>query len=244
MLYRIALSVLAAAAFIGCGNFGINATRGSGNVISETRAVSNFHSVVLAGIGELNITQGDTEALTIQAEDNLMPLLTSEVKDGVLTVGVKPGLNDTSILPTKPVKYDLRVKNLDSIQLSGAGSILAPALKTETLTLGTSGAGNVNLNQLDVKNLRSTLSGAGSMNIAGQGDTQSVTVSGLGSYAAGDFKTNKTDITLTGAGGATVWAEQTLNGKISGAGGINYYGSPQVTSNISGVGAIKQLGNK
>lgn len=244
MLYRIGLVVLVAAAFMGCGNFGINATRGSGNVISESRAVSNFHGVVLAGIGELNITQGDTEALTIQAEDNLMPLLTSEVKDGVLTIGAKPGLEATSFFPTKPVKYDLRVKNLDSIQLSGAGSILAPSLKGDTLTLGTSGAGNVNLNQLDVKQLKTTLSGAGSMTVAGQGDTQTATVSGLGSYNAGDFKTNTTDVTLTGAGSATVWAQQTLNGKISGAGGINYYGSPQVTSSITGVGAFKQLGTK
>lgn len=244
MFYRMGFVLLLAAAFIGCGNFSINATRGSGNVISETRAVSNFHSVVLAGIGELNLTQGDTEALTIQAEDNLMPLLTSEVKDGVLTIGVKTGTAETSIVPTKPVRYDLRVKNLDSIQLSGAGNIIAPSLKSETLKLGTSGAGNVNLNQLDVKQLVVTLSGAGNMTVAGQGDSQQVTVSGLGSYNAGDFKTNMTDISLTGAGSATVWAEQTLNGKISGAGSINYYGSPQVTSSVSGIGAVKQLGTK
>lgn len=244
MFYRIGFLVLITAALLGCGNFGVNATRGSGKVTTENRAVNNFHSVVLAGIGDLTIMQSDSESLTITAEDNLIPLITSEVKDGVLTIGAKPGMNGTSILPTQPIKYELHVNNLDSIQLSGAGNILSPGLKSETLTLGTSGAGNVNLNQLVVKQLAVTLSGAGNMTLAGQGDTQQVTVSGFGSYNAGDFKTNATDVSLTGAGSATVWAEQTLNGKISGAGSISYYGSPQVTSSVGGVGAMKQLGTK
>jgi hypothetical protein len=244
MFYRIGFLVLLTAALIGCGSFNINAKRGSGKVTIENRAVNNFHSVVLAGIGDLTIMQSDSESLTITAEDNLLPLLTSEVKDGVLTIGVNSGINGASILPTQPIKYELHVNNLDSIQLSGAGNILAPALQSETLKLGTSGAGNVNLSQLAVKQLAVALSGAGNMTIAGQGDTQQVTVAGFGSYNAGDFKTNTTDVTLTGAGSATVWAEQTLNGKISGAGSINYYGSPQVTSSVGGVGAVKQLGTK
>lgn len=244
MFYRIGFLILITAALLGCGKFNANVTRGSGKVTTENRAVNDFRSVVLAGVGDMTIMQSDSESLTITAEDNLIPLITSEVKNGVLTVGVKPGLAETSILPTQPIKYELHVKNLDSLELSGAGNITAPALKTENLKLDSSGAGAITLNQLDLKNLIATLSGAGALKVNGQGDSQSITLSGLGAYEAGDFKTKTASVNISGAGGATVWATDALDGKISGAGGISYYGSPQVRQSISGVGAIKQLGTK
>ena len=36
---------------------------GSGRVATETRAVSNFDAVSLSGVGDLTITQGETEGL-------------------------------------------------------------------------------------------------------------------------------------------------------------------------------------
>lgn len=244
MYYRIGICALVILGLIGCGNLGVNVTRGSGNVKTETRDVSNFHQVALAGFGDLNITQGDSEGLTIEAEDNLLPFITTNVQDGTLTIGVKPGINALSVVPTKQVKYELQVKNLDAVQLSGAGNITAPTLKSENLTLGTSGAGNLNFPQIATQKLSTTLSGAGGLAVGGQAQTQDVALSGFGNYNAGDLQTASTSVNLTGAGNATVWASETLNAQISGAGNISYYGSPQVTQKVSGVGTIKSLGNK
>jgi hypothetical protein len=244
MFYRIAVVALFGVALFGCGTLHINVTRGSGKVITETRSVSNFHGVTLSGFGELNVTQDGTEALTIQAEDNLMPLITTQVQDGLLVIGMEPGINVTSVLPTQPVKYDLHVKNLDSIQLSGAGNIVVPSLQADSLNLLASGAGNISLNQFENKQLNATLSGAGNLSVAGQGDAQAVTVTGLGSYDGGNFKTNTAVVTISGAGSATVWATQSLTGNIGGAGSISYYGDPQVSQAVSGVGSIKKLGSK
>lgn len=244
MLYRIGIVILLVAGLFGCGNFAFNVTRGSGNVITETRTVSGFTSVVLAGVGELNLTQGETEGLTIQAEDNLLPFITTEVNNGVLTIGLKSGINDTSVVPTKPIQYQLQFKNLDSIQLAGAGNISSPALKAENLRLGASGAGSLNLNQMDVKQLNVTLSGAGSVKLTGQSETQTVTLTGLGSYNAGDFKSTSATVTITGAGSATVWAQESLTVQVSGAGSVSYYGDPKLTQTISGLGSLKKLGAK
>ena len=61
--------------------------KGSGNVITESREVSGFNGVSHTGIGRVTITQGDTESLTIQADDNLMEYITSEVKNDTLELG-------------------------------------------------------------------------------------------------------------------------------------------------------------
>src|SRR4051794_15454674 len=122
MWHRIGITALVVSCLIGCAGIGgFNVTRGSGNVITQKRDVSGFSSVVLAGVGDLAITQGDAEGLTISAEDNLLPLIKTEVKNNILTIGLNDGVVSGGLLPTKPIQYNLQVKALDSIQLSGAG---------------------------------------------------------------------------------------------------------------------------
>ncbi|MFI5278118.1 MAG: head GIN domain-containing protein [Ktedonobacterales bacterium] len=201
----------------GCGIVGLGTTKGSGSVKAESRAVSGFTRVRLSGAGILNIAQTGTESLTISAEDNLLPVLTSDVSDGTLTLGVKQG---QSISPTKPITYTLTVKQLTAFDLSGAASINAVNIKTDTLTI--------------------SCSGAGAMTITGSAQSQSVTISGSGSYNAREFQTADSTVKISGIGSATVSASQTLNATISGAGSVTYYGSPKVSQSVSGAGSIKQ----
>jgi hypothetical protein len=244
MLLRLLGSALAALLLLGCGNFGFNVIRGSGTVKTETREASGFHAVTLAGLGDLAITQGDSEGLTIEAEDNLLPYITTEVNNGRLAIGIKSGTSNISLAPTKPIKYNLQVKTLDSIGLSGAGNITTPSLTGDKLDLNTSGAGNMSLAKIQVKQLTTSMSGAGNATLDGQADGQDVSLSGLGNYSAGNLQSKTASVTVSGAGSATVWVGQTLTVRISGAGAVSYYGSPQVQQTISGVGSVKSLGPK
>ena len=56
-----------------------NMVRGSGNVIDETREVSGFDFVSISNSGQATISVGDTESLVITAEDNILPLIQSNV---------------------------------------------------------------------------------------------------------------------------------------------------------------------
>jgi len=57
-------------------------TVGSGTVVSQARQVQNFTELAMTTIGDVELTQGSTEGLTIEAEDNILPLLTSTVQNG------------------------------------------------------------------------------------------------------------------------------------------------------------------
>lgn len=230
--------LLALALTAGCG---VGLVVGSGKTVTEERAISGVDGVALSFVGDLRIKQGDEEKLVITGDDNVLPLITTEVKDGVLTIGSKstfgiPSIND--------LRYDLTVRNLNSLQLSGAGSAKMDGLETPELAVGVSGAGNLSIKDLQADRVTANLSGVGNLELAGKANRQAISLSGAGSYSGGDLETGATDITLSGLGGATVWATESLNATISGAGNIEYYGKPEVTSKISGLGNVTSQGTK
>ncbi|HEX8731412.1 MAG TPA: head GIN domain-containing protein [Ktedonobacterales bacterium] len=216
----------------------IGGTVGSGTAKTETRNVSGFTGVTFSGVGTLNITQTGTESLTVSADDNLLPLLTSTVTNDTLTLGVKPG---NAIHPTKPIVYTLTVKSLNNMTLSGAGTINATNVTTNALHVILSGAGAIKATNITASALNVALSGAGSMTISGRAPSQTAVVSGIGAYNARNFPTDSAQMTISGAGSATITVNKTLTAVVSGAGSVTYYGSPsQVTKTISGSGSIKQ----
>jgi hypothetical protein len=215
---------------------------GSGKVITESRSVSNFKNITFGGVGDMLITQGETESLAIEAEDNIVALIKTEVKDDTLTIGFTQ--NNINLRPTQPIKYTLAVKALDNLRISGAGNINIPALKTEKFTLKISGAGNVKIDKLDAADLTMTLSGAGNASVSGQVTSQSIVVTGVGNYGGRELSSQTANVLLSGAGNATVWAQKNLEAKITGFGSVNYYGSPEVTRKITGAGSVKGLGSQ
>jgi predicted small secreted protein len=222
----------------------INVVTGSGRLITQVRNVSGFTTVTFAGLGELSITQGTTEGLSIEAEDNIMPRILTEVKNGALTISFDRENWQDMVNPTKTIKYTLKVKNLNGLDLSGVGNVTLPKLQVDKLTIKVSGAGGITIGQISASAITCTLSGAGNVDLTGKATSQTITLNGFGNYNGGSLDSSSATVVLTGAGNATVWARETLNVKISGAGSVSYYGSPKVTKDITGVGVLNSQGNK
>ena len=241
-----------------------NFLMGSGQVISETRAVSNFHTVTLAGLGDLTIMQGTTEALMITAEDNIMPYIRSGVRDGDLSLGFDPENWRTVPRTTKPIKFVLTLKKLDALTLAGQGNIDVANLKTVALKLFLTGQGDIRLVQLEAVDLACTLTGKGNMTVAdakvkqssctitGQGNIdlagqltgQAITITGQGDYQAGNLDSQAAQVTINGMGNVTVWVREQLDIEVFGKGTVAYYGNPTVVKNGFGAVEVHALGNK
>ena len=58
---------------------------GSGHVVSTTREASDFDTVKVDYPAQVFISQGNTESVKIEAEDNLLPGLKTEVRNGQLS---------------------------------------------------------------------------------------------------------------------------------------------------------------
>jgi hypothetical protein len=218
--------------------------RGSGQVITETREVSGFQAVVFGSFGDLTIRQGEAESLTIEGEDNVLRGLTTEVRAGTLYLGTRDALAWVNVIPTRPVRYTMTVRDLSSLTLSGAGNVDLDGLEADRLELTLSGAGRMSLRRLQAETLAARLSGAGSLQASGSATRLEITLSGAGSFAGADLQAETAQVVLSGTGSATVWATSELDARISGLGSVKYYGRPRVTENISGLGSIQDLGDK
>ncbi len=222
----------------------INMVTGSGRLTTETRNVSNFDSLMFAGIGDVTIVQGNSEGLKIEAEDNIMPKIITEVRGTQLYIGFERDNWQDIIRPTKSIKLTLGVKNLKSMEISGVGSLTADSLNTDSLIVRVGGAGGVTLRNVDISNLTAVMSGAGNVDMSGKVNSLDATLSGVGNFACGDLQAQTADVRVTGAGGATVWASDNLSVNITGAGSVSYYGSPKISKTITGVGVVNTLGSK
>ena len=194
--------------------------KGSGTLATEVRPVDKFTAIRLSDVGgELVIEQTGVESLTVTADDNLISLFTSEVKDGALQLSVAKG---KSFSGKRPI-YKITVRDLRELAVSGAGKIDATRLDGDALSI--------------------SISGAGSGSIAGRVDDLAVAISGAGSFDAAELKAKRAKVVVSGAGQVTVNVSDELDARVSGVGAIWYIGSPKLISNVSGVGTIKKKGS-
>ena len=212
--------------------------------ITETREVKDFDQVKLREYGELIITQGEQESLTIEADEELLPKIQTEVANRKLTIAIDQDWIEqlTTHLTTRKIKYHLQLKNIQKLEISGAASVKAAKLTADRLELKVGGAANINIRQIQARRLEVELPGTGNLDLAGQADEQTVVVSGAGMYRAPRLETQKTSIEITGLGKAIVWAVTDLDVTITGFGSVRYYGEPRVKRNIHGMGNLQGLG--
>ena len=215
---------------------------GSGKVTTESRQVSGISGVSLATLGDLTVELGDQESLRIEAEDNLIPYLETEVRNNQLTIQARLGL---SLRPTRPVRYFLTVKSLDSVSVSSSGNITAPSLQAGNFSAKISSSGDIKLAGIQADSLNVQISSSGNLEMgSGQVGNQTVVISSSGNYQAGDLKSQTADVRISSSGNATVWVADNLAVHLSSSGNVSYYGSPKVTQEASSSGKSVALGNK
>ena len=220
----------------------ISGIKGSGILKTETRPVSNFQAVVLSGIGDLQITQGQQESLEIEAEDNILEVIETRVENGTLYIGFRDGV--VNIQPTKTIKYTLSVKDLTGLTSSGVGNIQVGDLKTSDLDVQISGVGSIKIASLEASSVAILISGTGSSEVGGgKADKLKLESSGAGSFRAPDVQFAVADVSISGVGSARLWVTERLDVALSGTGSVEYYGSPVVTQLVTGLGSIKSLGD-
>ena len=207
-----AATVLLLLAASGCDG-GVLGVRGSGNVITESRDVSGFNEIALFGSGTVRVGVDGTESLIIEAEDNIMPRLTSEVHDGRLELSV-----ESSISPTTDIIYTVSALALEGVAISGSGEVTATGIAVDSF---------------DVE-----ISGSGRVEPTGTADTLVVGISGSGRYLGEDLEASVGTVRVSGSGEAVVNVTDDLDVDVSGSGGVQYIGDPRVAESISGSGDI------
>ncbi len=219
--------------------FGFNTTKGSGVLKTETRNVSGFNRISLSLPGVVEIVQGDSEGLTIETDDNLLPLIETVVEDGGLKLRTPKKVN----ISTKTLKITVNAKTLEALAVAGSGDLRAAKLKAGKLKASIAGSGDITISNLDADDLHISIAGSGNFVGGGKVNTVSSNIAGSGDIKAGKLESNASKISIAGSGDATVWAKDTLTVKVAGSGDVKYYGDAKVSQSVAGSGSVKRLGN-
>ncbi len=197
------------------GGCGIIGERGSGTMATETRQVSGFHEIDLSGSGHVLVSVTGTESLTVEAEDNILPLLTSEVRNGRLVLGAR-----RSISPTREIVYTITVVSLEGVSVSGSGIVTATGI--------------------DVSGFDVEISGSGTVVPEGVAEQIDLSISGSGRFDGDELVSSSGHVSISGSGRAVVKVTDVLDVEVSGSGRVEYLGDPAVTSSISGSGSVSK----
>jgi len=212
-ILKIVIIILASVFLAGCNGIGV---RGSGIVKDETRDIFEFDALEVGGFYHVTVECGKEPALQITGDDNIIPLIRTEIRGGTLHIW-----SHKSISPRKKLRIRITTRDLNSII--------------------TSGASNISVKNLDNEELSVEASGAGSLRLSGKTDRVSLELSGAVNLNASDLQANQVDVEISGASNADVYASEALKAEISGVGNIDYYGSPKnIKKRISGLGSITQ----
>jgi hypothetical protein len=216
-----------------------NSVTGSGTIKSETRAVSGFTGIALSLSGAVEIRQGATEGVTIETDDNLLPLIETAVENG--TLKIRAATRGTSFA-TQKLKFVVHAKTIDSLAVAGSGEMHAETLKTAALKTSIAGSGDIRIRSLDAGVLTVKIAGSGDFSAGGRAASLDASIAGSGDIDTANLDTGSVEITIAGSGDARVWARETLDVKVAGSGEVAYYGDAKVKKSIGGSGSIKRLG--
>jgi Putative auto-transporter adhesin, head GIN domain len=217
---------------------GTDTAAGSGTVGTQARTVNGFSKVNLAGIGELSITQGATESLSIEAEENLLPLLETLVEDGTLEIRVKA---NTSLKTTKPIKYTLTVKSLNQIGMTGAANITLGALNTPNLEVKLNGAGSIRISSVQTQSFKADMLGVGVLNVTGTTASQAIVLDGTTKYNACGLQSDTASVSVAGTSNAVVSVKNSLMVTGAGIGAVDYVGNPKLEQSNAGLSKVTKL---
>ena len=190
---------------------------GSGHVVTESRTILPFSRVSVSGGGRIVLQAADTEFVEVRADDNVLPVLATWVRNG--TLFIRPD-SDIRLRETSEIVFTVGYVQLNRIGISGAMQGEAFAIDTDFLSV--------------------SLSGASSLRTAGAAFDHDARISGASTYNAGELKTSTTVVTASGASSAVVWVRDELDASASGASQIRYRGNPSVHSTVSGAGTVRR----
>jgi hypothetical protein len=205
---------------------------------SETREARDFTEVELKGFGTLHLTQGETESLRLEGDDETLAQITTEVRNGRLIIDYKRKFLIS--WHTKQLDIYVTFKELRKARLSGSGVIQAESVQTFDLELDLSGSGKLAIERLTALRLQSEISGSGAVTLGGVVESQRLRVSGSGDYDATQLACDEAEIDISGSGSAQLRVEKRLRVNVSGSGKIEYIGNPQIERRVSGSGKIRQ----
>lgn len=204
--------------------------------------VESFSSVKFEGSAQWVLLPSDEEKVVIVSKsDDVFDYIKVSNSGSILTVSTTDKNKNVTKL-FKSVTIQVYYKSVISVYLSGVGSVNAEdEIHTNELSATLKGTGDMDLNVRCAK-FTGNMNGTGGMTIKGKTAKGIVKVAGVGGFEGYELKCENMNVTVSGVGGAKVFATDILTATLNGVGSIKFKGNPKTKNlNTNGVGNIKNV---
>jgi len=221
----------------------IPSIQGSGVAKEESRPIEGFHALEAGNAFQVTVavTKGANPGLKISGDDNLVPLVKSEVRDGTLVLRIK----DNSNISTKlPLVAEIVIGELDRVEASGASKVtVSGGSNVDQFTALASGAARVSVEGLETPEAIVSASGSAQLVLSGTALSLKVDASGASQVKTEDLRVEDAEVSISGASGAALRASKSVIGDVSGASQLDLYGRPaKNTVTTSGASHMNEKG--
>lgn len=209
---------------------------GSSNIISQEKQLSAYDRIEVLGSYDVIFTDGEVGKIKIKAPDNILPLIQTEVSDGLLRIDT--GKNRYKV--KEPIIIYVPVDSrLKQVVIKGSADIYTEkSLETKALEVDVYGSGDVRL-QVDASSLALKIDGSGDIRVSGRAKDLSIDISGSGDVDTSKLTAEKAVISISGAGDVSAYVTEDVDVSIAGAGDVTVKGNPKkVKQKINGSGEV------
>ncbi len=191
-----------------------SSVKGSGNTLNETRAVEDFSAIDVGGVFNVEIVTGKDFSVNVEADDNLLPYIQTEVSGDTLEISTNERISSNN-----PILVRITAPDISEIKASGASKVSIIGVKNSDLAIDQSGVSEVTATG-ETSKLKAELSGSSVLK-------------------ARELRSENADLDVSGASRAHVFATSDLTAEASGASSVTYSGNPaSVQKDVSRASSI------
>lgn len=212
--------------------------KGNGNLMSLTRNTSDYDAVSFAGSFSYVLVAGTEGKIQLEGEENLLPYIRTEVKNGTLVVTTENKINlQTS--KNNFIKITVPFQDIESVALAGSGNLWTENTISEALlNVSLAGSGDAKLEVATIS-IKARIVGSGELVLTGKTNALDVDLVGSGEFKGFNLETYDADVSVAGSGSIDLVCNGHLKARATGSGDVRYKGSPTTEdSKVSGSGTI------
>jgi hypothetical protein len=236
-----------------------DAVQGNGQLRGDHRPIGAPRGLDISGPLAVEVRVGGAPALDVEADDNLLPLIHTEMRGDSLRVWVEGNVRSTN-----PLRVRVSVPQLADVHAAGSGSLRVDGLtggdfnldtsgsrhtllggRVDHLKLDKSGSGGVDAARLDIGDAVVHAAGSGHVSLGRlHGAMLRADVTGSGGLE-GSGSVQRLDLAVTGSGGASLGSLDSARAELesNGSGGITVRVRDAVVAQANGSGHITIYGN-
>lgn len=199
------------------------ATVGSGVKLTESRKIPDFTELEVSGGVTLDVKRGPT-SLTIEGDDNIVPLYSTEVTGSRLRIRLKS--NEKVVRAHQKLMVRVTTPALERLSASGGVEASVRGVAAPKFAVDASGGVELSLPDLEVDSLAVEASGGVKVVASGRARAAAVDLSGGVDLKAKGLEVAQLSVKASGGCDAEISATESIAGDISGGVGLTVHGNP------------------